>query len=101
MSEGSRDVSLSVDTTSIPAMNMVAGKVRRKQWSIQNTSAAAVVSIRRGDSEATAGEGLNLLPNGVTSESNDNGYKCWQGPIQIVSDVAGTVAVSEVFIIDD
>ena len=101
MSEGSRDVSLSTDTTSIPAMALCSGKVRRKQWSIQNTSAAAVVSIRRGDVAATAGEGLNLLPNGVTAESNDNGYVCWQGPIQVVSDVAGSVAVSEVFEIDN
>jgi len=93
----SRNDSSAVSTTSAEVMHQVPTGMRRVQFAITNTSAAAICTVAKGDQAATAGSGFVLNPNGFVSEADDGGYRCWQGPIQVVSNVAGTVAIVETF----
>jgi len=90
-----RNDSISVSTTSLQVANDRYGK--RTMLSITNTSAAAVITIAKGEVVAVAGAGIRLQPNNVYTESNDSGFRCWQGPIQIVADAAGTIGIVETF----
>ena len=65
---------------------------------ITNTSAAAVVTIIKSDVPAVAaGSGIVLQPNGTYFESTNDKFTCWQGAVQAVSNVAGTVGITESF----
>jgi hypothetical protein len=88
--------SVSIDTTSINVLPARDGiNFIRTQFSISNTSAAAVATVAVSEVAAVAGVGYPLQPKQAYLESSDSGFKCWQGPVQVVSDVAGTVAVTE------
>lgn len=93
-----RNTNLNVSGTSTEVMATRYGDLRRTQFLITNTSAAAVVTITKGDvTAATSGSGIVLQPLGTYFESSDSGFVCWQGAIQAVSTVAGTIGLTEVF----
>ena len=89
--------SVSVSATSTTAIPAVMGAMRRSQFIITNTSAAAVVTIAKGEVSATAGAGIRLSPGSSYLESTDSGFMCWQGAVQAVADAAGTIAVVQSF----
>ena len=91
---GVNDGLMAVGTTSVQLLPARFGK--RLDYSIVAT-AAANYSIQRGESLAVDKQGVYLVGiGGSWSESSDAGVRCFQGPIQIISDAAaGTVAFSE------
>jgi len=93
----SNNSSVSTSATSTQIANAMSGNLRRVQIMLINTSAAAVITITKGNVAAVAGSGIRLIPNAAYYESDDSGYKCWQQEFQAVSDVAGTLAVVETF----
>lgn len=101
MQQASANISKNVSTTSSEIMHRVGGKYRRTQMIISNTSAAAVITLRKGDDASVSGEGIQLLPNGTYAEATDGGYECWQGAVQAIGDIAGTLGIVESFIIED
>jgi len=68
----------------------------RIDYVLTNTSSGGqVISIRRGDVAAVAGEAIVLQPNESTGEGTFI-VPCYQGPIQAIADAAGgTLAFSE------
>lgn len=91
---GTRNTTQSVSSTSSEICPNRWGK--RKSIIITNTSAAAKVTLAKGDFPATAGQGIGpLQPTATWAEGSDQQIKCWQGAIQAVSDVAGSVSISE------
>lgn len=94
-SQQSRNSSMSTSMTSAEAITKYAYK--RSQFVITNTSVAAVVTISKGDVAVVAGAGIVLQPKQSYLESTDSGFECWQGAVQAVSDVAGTIAIVETF----
>ena len=91
-----RNSSVAVSTANAIACNKVSGGYKRTQLCITNTSAAAVVTICKGDEQlAVAGAGVRIPPNGAYFESSDSGFTCWQGEVQAIADAVGTVAVVE------
>jgi hypothetical protein len=98
MIQSSSNRSVTTSGTSTQAVTEVTGGMKRTQLIITNTSAAAVVTIAKGDTVAVAGVGIRLQPNSAYVEATDGGYVCWQGNVQVVSDVAGSVAVVESFV---
>lgn len=93
MVDTTRNSSVSVSTTSTEALSTY--NVKRKMFAITNTSTTAVITIAKGDVAAVAGAGIRLQPNGTYFESNDQGFVCWQGAIQVVADASGTIGVTE------
>lgn len=93
INQSSQNSSVATGTASAPILPMVTGGVIRTQLILVNTSALAVITIIKGDVAAVQGAGIRLTPNGYYAESSDSGFTCWQGAIQAVSDVAGTVSV--------
>jgi hypothetical protein len=91
--------SVTTGATSVQAVPSRSGNLRRTQIIITNTSAAAIVTIAKGDSAAVSSVGIRLNPGGIYGEADDGGYGCWQGAIQVISDVAGTVSVTEQFVV--
>lgn len=70
-------------------------KARRTQLIITNTSAAAVVTVAVGTVPAVANQGIVLQPKQSYLESSDSGFECWQGAVQVIGDVAGSIAIVE------
>lgn len=93
--QSARNYSFTTGATSLLMVNDVPAGMKRTDLIVTNTSAAAVISMARGEAPAINGEGIRLSVNSGWSDSTDSGRKCWQGQIQIISDVAGTVSVSE------
>lgn len=91
---------VSVGTSSVTALQpCVAAGLRRTQMIITNSSAAAVVTIAKGDTAAIANKGIPLQPNGTYVEADDSGFRCWQGPVQVIASAAGgQVSVTESFV---
>jgi hypothetical protein len=89
--------SASVSATSTQVLPAVSGSLVRSQLIITNTSAAAVVTIAKGEISATAGAGIRITPGSSYLESTDSGFRCWQGSVQAVADAAGTVAIVQSF----
>lgn len=89
--------SATIGATSTTILPERAGVLRRAQFIITNTSAAAVATITKGDIPAIANTGIILQPNGSYLESTDSGFICWQGAIQAVGSAAGTLSVVETF----
>jgi len=98
VNQSSASSSISTSSTSVEIAKNHSGVLKRTQLIIVNTSAAATLTITKGDTAAIAGAGIVLPPNGVYAESTDGGYLCWQGAIQAVSNVAGSVSIVESFI---
>jgi hypothetical protein len=71
--------------------------LKRTSFVITNTSAAAIVTIAKGNNPAVQKVGYVLQPTGNIVESNSEGFECYQGSIQAVSDVAGSIAIVETF----
>lgn len=69
--------------------------MRRTSFIVTNTSALAVVTLSMGVNAAVAGSGIRLTPNGAYIQSTDSGFNSYQGFIQAVSDVAGTIGIVE------
>jgi hypothetical protein len=86
---------MAVGLTSVEVLGNAWGK--RTMFVITNTDAAAVVTICKGVAAAEADAGIRLLPSGYYFESNESGFECWQGPIQVIADAGGTVSVVETF----
>ena len=89
-------VTLAVTSTEI-AKEVNAPGLRRTMLAITNTSAAAVATLAKGNVAAIAGAGIILQPNGTYIESDDNAFRCWQGGVQVIGSVVGTVSVVETF----
>jgi len=90
-----KNSSVTIGATSVRACDCVTIGYKRTQIIITNTSAAAVATIAKGLNPAVAGYGIRLPPNGSYLESTDSGFTCWQGEIQVIADVGGSVAVVE------
>lgn len=102
--QGTSNRTASTSSTSAQILNSLtqtSGALKRVAFIVTNTSAAAVVTIALQDSAAVAGQGVRLQPNGVFSQSTDGGMTCWQGAVQAISDVAGSVAIVEQFATGD
>lgn len=69
----------------------------RKSFLIRNmsTDATDILTIVMGNQPAVANKGIPLRQFESYGESNDSGFQCWQGQIQIISAAAvGTVQAS-------
>lgn len=97
MAQSSSQSSVTISATSVEAVPVRAGILKRTQLIVTNTSAAAVATITKGNVVAVSGVGIQLQPNGTYVESTDGGYTCWQGPVQVVGTAAGTISVVESF----
>jgi len=97
MAQYSQDVTASLTSASSRILQ-IRTPARRIGFTIRNTSAAAVVSLSKGNSGAVAGQGIVLNPNDAYSESTNEGFFCWQGEVQAVTNGAGgSVSISEMF----
>ena len=92
---GTQNTSFVTGATSAQAVSDDrGGQLVRSSFVITNTSAAAVITVNKGDVAAVQGEGIRLNPSEKYGESTDSGFECWQGAVQIISDVAGTIGLS-------
>ena len=91
--------SLSISTTSLEVCKTRAGGgLVRTQLIITNTSSTATkATIAKGDQAAVSLAGIVLGPSGTYVEATDGSYTCYQGPVQVVGDGSGTIAVVESF----
>lgn len=90
--------SITVGTSSVNLLAEVPINQRRSQFIICNTSTTQKITIAKKGTSAELGKGIVLNPSGSYAESTDSGYKCYQGPVQAISDVAGgTVSITESF----
>ena len=94
-----RNDQLTIGTTNVNVSKAPHGN-KRKSIMLTNTSAGAqVITIGKGDIGATAGRGLILAVGQSYIESTSEGFQCYQGPIQGISDVAGALlSIQEEFI---
>jgi hypothetical protein len=90
--------SASISSTSLEIMPACRGDLVRTMFIVTNTSAVAVATVTKGNTVAVADQGIRLAPGGTYIESNDGGFTCWQGSIQCVSDLAGTLAIVQTFV---
>jgi len=68
----------------------------RLDFTLTNTSAALVISLRRQQMPAIAGQGIVLRPGESWTEGSDRDMPCYQGSVQAISTGAGaTLAYSE------
>lgn len=71
----------------------------RTVFAISNQTSGATVTITKGSTPAVAGSGIVLFYGQSYVESNDSGFQCWQGSIQVVASAAANVSVSETLIL--
>jgi len=91
-----RNESIPVDTSSVMIADLVPKSTKRTQLIVINTSTTAKITIVKSDQAAVAGAGIVLNPSGSFAESTDSGYKCYQGKMSAISDVAGgTISIVE------
>jgi len=94
--DNSRTESVAVGTSSVKAADIASPSAKRTQIIIVNTSTTAKITLAKSGNAAVAGAGIVLNPSGTYAESTDGGYKCYQGMINAISDIAGgTIAVTE------
>lgn len=64
---------------------------------LRNSSTAAQkITVVMGNKSAVADEGIVLSPGQTWIDSTNAGYKCWEGEVQAISDIAGaTLSISE------
>jgi hypothetical protein len=93
MTQHSTQTSQVTDTASIQALNDRFG--RRTSYVITNTDTSAVVWIALGITPAVIGKGIKLLPNAYFLDSDTQGYRCWNGAVQLVSSATGSIATHE------
>lgn len=73
---------------------------KRTQLIIINTSASARITIVKnfGTAAAVLDAGIVLYAGGQPyGEFTDNGYECWQGPVQCIGSAAGQLSITESF----
>ena len=98
MFQGTNDTQVTTSTTSIQAIgNAGATGLTRTQIIICNVG-ASIVTIRRGETAAIQNQGIVLNPTQNYVEATDGGYTCYQGAVQVISNAAGSVAISEGFV---
>lgn len=87
----------------VSATNTVVLPVRRTRVSLVLTNistAGQTITIRRGETPATSGEGIILQVGQSWAETDDAGYRCWRGSVQAAASAdAATLAVSEMMVI--
>lgn len=93
-----RNEILAVGVTSVKVSVAPIGK-KRKSIVITNTSAGAhIITIALGDLSAVANAGIPLQVNERMVDVTSEGYECYQGPIQAISDLAaGQISILERF----
>jgi hypothetical protein len=89
--------SATIGATSSAILSERSGRLKRTQFIIINTSAAAVATITKGDQPAVANTGIILQPNASYLESTDSGFICWSGALQAIGTAAGTLSIVETF----
>jgi len=93
-----RNESVSVGVSSVILADACPKSTKRTQFIIINTSTTAKITIVKSDTAAVSGAGIVLNPSGSFAESTDSGYKCYQGKMSAISDVAGgTLSIVESF----
>jgi hypothetical protein len=85
---------VSVSTTSVQLVPSRLGLHRRTQLIITNTS-PTTVTIVKGGADAVANIGIRLMQNQTYIESDDGGFRCWQGAIQAIASASSTVVFME------
>jgi len=75
-------------------VEVLAENFDRTAFYITNTGGAAVTLVK-GNAAAAVGAGIVLQPNNTWFESKSEGFQCWQGRVQVIAAVAGSVGVSE------
>jgi len=81
-----------VSVTVLPART---GNLRRSQIVITNLTVGASMTVLKNDSAATATLGIPISTKQSYIESDDGGFTCHQGAIQVYSDIASSIAVTE------
>jgi len=90
----SASTAASVGTSSSTVLPTRLGKPRRTQFVLTNISPTTVY-VSKGEAPAVSGTGVPLQQNQSWSESDDGGFKCYQGAIQAIGSGASTVAIVE------
>jgi len=88
MFEGSRNAQVTVGITS---QNILVPN-KRKVLAIRNSSIAGqVLTIHLGENAAVLNSGIVLSPGQAWVENTSEGFVCWDGNVQAISDVAGAI----------
>jgi len=83
-------------TISTSSILVLRADPKRTSFIITNTSGAGVAAtIHKGVDAAVANQGVVLQQNGIYGESDNDGFRCWKGEIQVIGSAAGSVAFSE------
>jgi hypothetical protein len=90
----SQSKTATVTTTSTELTPSRLGLSRRTQLIVTNTS-PTTLTLYKGASAAVAGRGILLSQNQTYIESDDSGFKCWQGAIWAVASASSTVTMVE------
>lgn len=93
-STGSIQVSLTAGNNEI-VMPARSGALRRTQFTVTNVTVGASMHLNKGNQPASATVGLPMSTNQTYIEGDDGGYTCFQGAIQVYSDINATVQVTE------
>lgn len=91
-----QNTTLSISTTSGTALQ--ATNTHRVMMVITNISTTAVATVAPGETAAIANSGIVLQPGGSFIQADDGGSMCWQGPVQVIGDASGTIAIVEMFV---
>jgi hypothetical protein len=94
--ESSANTAFTATTSSKELRPQVIGQVRRTQLIITNIG-AGTLTVTKGDVPAVANNGIILSQNQAYIESDDGGFRCWQGSIQCVASGSLNVTVVETF----
>ena len=98
MAERVRNEQVSVTTSSSNIASLGEGTSRRTAIVLTNVSnnVADVISVALGGKAAVAGEGVILAKGASFTDSDSEGYQCYQGNIQAICATAnGLLAIME------
>jgi len=88
MIEGSRNAQVAVGITSSNIMKPKS----RQVLSLRNSSTAGqVITVQLGEQIAVLNEGIVLSPGQAWVENSSEGFECWDGSVQVISNVAGAI----------
>lgn len=84
-------------TTTLISQSKISSEQKRKLIMLRNTSTGGqVITVNFGFTPAIQNKGIVLNPNEVMCDSSSEGYDCWQGTINAISDIAdGKLTVFE------
>ena len=87
-------VTLTANTATPLLPTLIGAQEERVAFSVYNAGpGTATVVLPNKQGVVQNGKGIVIAPGGTTAQSSDSGFKCWQGPVMIISTDASAISV--------